>query len=399
MKINIGLLNRISIILIITYILLYPFLASVIVESLLFIGLLLLFITVILRNNIRLYLHDYALFSFFFFYTIGLLYTSDFTKGFKYFLSFAVAIIIKILIQNSKIDVKFLLSLIQKFVILFSLTIILHPIFPNLISSIRDYFTKDPSLIVENYLNQNNYVFGGIFADRAVAAFYGSITVFLGIYYISIKKYYRTIIYLTIGLLAIALTGKRGPFVAAIFASLFTYIMYNRIAAKKILYTLLIATVLIVVTFYIFKNTEFGYPFYERFFNNDNFLTNRDDIYIRLIQDIKIKPLIGFGTGSTDKDLGIAGHNIYLNIFRENGLIGLFLFLFFIFLLFIDIFYKKQIKIDYLVFYMVFVYFIIYGITGNPMYDNYILLFTFLSIGLVQQKGYIYEKNRHYNIS
>lgn len=150
-------------------------------------------------------------------------------------------------------------------------------------------------------------------------------------------------------------------------------------------------TICIAVGLLILLNfTEMGRDLLERSFGSGA-LSGRDKIYSQLWVLIKERPILGHGFGSTlnlIKDF-TNGHNIYLQVFSENGIVGLILLLTVLIInLRASLFVLKRCsaedKRNVVICIYLQLFFILMGVIGNPLYDVYPLIIYMVAAGIIQ---------------
>jgi len=394
-------MNKIVLTIFLLYIFGYYFFSSFIIESLLLLAILISGVYLIKKNKLKIMIEDYFIIILIFIFLIGSFYSSDILKGFRYLIILFVGFIIKIIIQNLLISSDYIIKLTKVLILILILFIILHPVFTQQISTIRNYFTTDFELIYVNDSNIRQGLYSGIFPDRAVSAFVASLGIFIGYIEIRNKKSPLGLLYIIISLVALILTGKRGPLFATIISLVLIQFTISK-NLRKLFGYMLGSAIIFVVLFFLLSNFEFAQSMFDRIFDNENFFTYRLEIYGQLLNDIVKKPIFGYGTGSTNNDIGILGHNIYLNILRENGIVGFLILIQIIIIIFFKINKNKNIYLisnNDVYFILVFYYFCLYGLSGNPLYDNYIIIYTLMTLGAINIKENNNEKNRNINIS
>lgn len=200
---------------------------------------------------------------------------------------------------------------------------ILHVILPDIVNTINMILLNSKSYSVVMDLFSYGY-YSGIAGQTSFNALY--IMVFISIIYSKVinedKNLLKNSITLLIGYCAMFLTNKRGPLVAIIVAQIITYVIFYLKPNKK---NIKIVAGLILTTFIMFiliNNVEAFQSIIKRFEITENFTSNRDILFDSMIAGIKESFLYGCGAGSLGVDLGVGGHNIYLQILYENGILG-----------------------------------------------------------------------------
>ena len=244
-------------------------------------------------------------------------------------------------------------------------------------------------------------MYSGIFPDRAATAFYSCILIGCGIFILfkhnkKLISNFKKIVgaaFLIVGVLSLLMTAKRGHLVAAAIALLFVYITFKKAHHKSIAKIVIASVILVSAAFFIVTNLDAAKLMIERFTDNDNFYTNRLDIYGNIYNQIEEHILLGTGTASAYDILGIGGHNIYLTVFMENGIFGFILIIVCVLCSMIytwQVIYHQSKQNQYeclpnLLFALfIQIFFVIYGFSGNPLYDNYIFYIYIFSIAITQ---------------
>lgn len=212
------------------------------------------------------------------------------------------------------------------------------------------------------------------------------------------EKNFKNILLFTITTGALLLTGKRGQFIFAIFAILFVSYINNKktfinIFVKKVIPITIITFLLIFVVGKFVPAINNTFMRLSWLSSSDDITNGRSEMYKIMIEMWKDNPLFGAGWGKF-KYNGISefvnGHNVYLQILAECGIIGELVFLYVIYKIF------SLIKSTYIMtknnsefrFYVIFllqmqIFFVLYCITGNPLYDVQILFPLSISIASV----------------
>ena len=259
---------------------------------------------------------------------------------------------------------------------------------PNIFNSIILNFIPS-SIGNEISLIMTRGVYSGITNQVARNAFY--ISVGISILYGEIVTKHRKIdiskyILMALFLLALLLTGKRGHLIANLFAMLATSGVYAKIrgfsSGRKVIKIGLLVSLLIIILIFAFP--ESAAPILRFIARQDGDQTSgRIPLYINAIELFKQRPLLGWGAGSFAFLYGIGTHNIYLQLLAENGILGFLLFSSIILLNLSNTIKKLRLYCVpntndsnvYLLFSLyIQLFFIIYGLTGNPLNDGFILI-------------------------
>lgn len=176
------------------------------------------------------------------------------------------------------------------------------------------------------------------------------------------------VIFLSLSLFSIIICSKRGIFIATLVATI--VLMFYLYRGKDfILRFFLVAFILTMVLMILYEVSEFAYTFLNRFISND-FLTGRDVIYESLLLDFEeSNVLIGRGTAATYEIAEKGAHNIYLQLLYDHGIVfALPYYIFFVYNYYVAFKNKCPISI------FVQTLFLVYGMSGNPLYSNMLML-------------------------
>ncbi|WP_226643040.1 O-antigen ligase family protein [Mesobacillus subterraneus] len=283
-----------------------------------------------------------------------------------------------------------------KVILIFSMIHILATffsyLFPNFFLSFIVPFLPSP-VGVETTKFMLDDMYAGITDQIGRNAFYISVGIATLYSYFVIKtnklsKFHILFLFIFMGisLLTLLLTGKRGHLVANLFSMLFITSVYTKIKGKSILLKLSIVVIIIIAFLYfltyLFPETAAPFlRFIER--QGGDQTSGRMELYIYALELFIEKPLMGWGVGVFSNLYGMGNHNIYLQLLSENGLIGFTIFsTIIIFNLFCTTsglksnYYSGVLEYNKFFLFSLYiqVFFIIYGLTGNPLSDGFILI-------------------------
>lgn len=327
-------------------------------------------------------------------YFMGLFYTPDFSRNLGDVLSFIGVTLLYLVLSRSDIEFEKPIKIMGIGCLILSIIVIYSSInFDTIYELIISKLNYSANKIQEILQWTRNEWYAGPFPDRAPAAFFASMLIGVALYiYYKNKKGYRKIEALIagcIGIYAILVTAKRGLFIGSLVSLILIYLLLRKANGKGNITTIIILSLIISLFYLIMINIPAAEVLIDRFINNDNMMTGRDEIYAGLIEGFIKSPIAGCGTGYANAVLGIGGHNIYMNVLCENGIIGV---IFFIAILATQLI--KTIKNlfksvrnfggekceNFILSLYIQLFFIIYGMSGNPLYDNYILYFYFFAL-------------------
>lgn len=324
-------------------------------------------------------------------------YSKDIDETIKYSIVIFIMLLVKILYSNVE-DYK------DYIVRLFYIASSIHVISTIGYIIIPDVIIKICSIILPHQAYLDNLQFykigsiAGITGQTGINVFY--ISIYIAIVYSKIvcTKNYKlyNIISLIIGFIALFLTAKRGPLITNIIVILLITIIFGNINIKNFIPKVAIFIGISIIGWQIISEIPQANIMIEKFetFTKSNDITNgRTDLWYEAISYIKMNPIIGIGAYATPRVMGEMTHNIYIQLILELGIIG---FLFFAlamlksFVLTLKNYFKikgkKTLKDSEKVFFSISIYiqlyFLIYGISGNPLYGITFLMPYFISIAM-----------------
>jgi|GEM_PF-4409482 len=180
--------------------------------------------------------------------------------------------------------------------------------------------------------------FQGVFSNANYAGMISVIGIMLSLYLIVTRKHGTGFFYVLPGLILVItliLSGSRGALLA-IFFGILALMGVNKhrkllIPITFIATSLALSLLMIYLSFFEFGSNGGSF---DRTIQNSDITSGRVEIYKVLIINWLESPLFGTGYKTTEmlKGIeGISGHNIYLSVLAEMGIIGCFLFIFLIF--------------------------------------------------------------------
>ena len=206
------------------------------------------------------------------------------------------------------------------------------------------------------------------------------------------RKKHISLIMLILSVIAMLLTQKRGPLVALVISFILSrFINQQGNITKRIQRLLITAIVLLFMLYLGYELFPSLFSVIDRFSQTDNVLSNRLYLWQYAWDLFLRKPIVGYGWGYYSSNINIIintmnvssiyAHNIYLQLLAETGIIGTVIFLSAMILTlrksialsrntFVNS--KDNISITFSVCMQIF--FLIYGISGNPLYDKQMCL-------------------------
>lgn len=223
------------------------------------------------------------------------------------------------------------------------------------------------------------------------------------------KKYYLLLI---LSIAAMLFTKKRGPLVALVIAILLTSLVKNHgTLVKKLQRIIIVVTVVFSGAYIASLIFPSLFSVLDRFSSSDNFLSSRDHLWEYAIKMFNEKPLFGHGWGSyagsvdlvvdTVDVSSIYAHNIYFQLLAEVGIVGFLLFLIPMLKTLLITFKINKTPIEQDGVEMTFslcmqLFFFIYGLSGNTLYDKQMLLPYMIAVAITLfYQGYSAEHSEN----
>ncbi|MDT2674684.1 O-antigen ligase family protein [Enterococcus dongliensis] len=361
-----------------TKLIIFPLLGTFIVASL-----------AILNNDLNIHLNSDLIIWYCFllscFFT--LLYSDKKKEAILFIFVFFIFMFLKEMFMNLPEIGNFIVVIFMFFSSIHVIATLAQFFIPNLVIIVNQ------SILPSDLLNINLFQlksgrFAGITGQTGANAFF--ISIFIGTILVKIREsqhLIKSILYIvamTVAFFCLFLTDKRGMLVFTII-SIFLVIMINIYSeSKKYFWSIAIISSLIALLLFLVLATLRVIDFS----NFKDLSTGRSDLYQVMAKMIDNNVFLGNGFGSVVNTLGIKGHNIYLQLFAEQGIFSVLIFI----LAVINTFYlsvKSHLLIPKIIdnskiIFGIYVQsiFILYGLTGNPLYDYFILGVYLLVTGL-----------------
>ncbi|WP_169740183.1 O-antigen ligase family protein [Carnobacterium funditum] len=316
---------------------------------------------------------------------IGVIKTKELTESITFVSIFFIFTLLKIVFSNIINWKKLFLitALIFSGVHVFATWIqFLYPAITTIIS--KKILDSSSLRISQSLLARGK--FPGITSQTGTNAFYITIFIAIIISLILIEKTFRKKIYLFILLILayfpLLLTQKEG---FLIINSLIIFVLFLGFIILKNNNKIIFAVMIILAFLFTFiiSLLLFNLGFLHGISNIDidEISSGRPKIYSDVWNMIIDNPFFGKGLFYVKQIIGINAHNIYLQLWAEIGLIGLVLFaigfilnLYISFKIYLKISSMNGINTEYLLFSIyIQIFFIFYGIVGNPLYDYFML--------------------------
>ncbi len=300
---------------------------------------------------------------------LSLSYTISVNKSLDYIYILVSMLSLEIFLDNcEKKDSAIPTKVFYVFSFVHVIMTIIYLFVPNFIQSINQKILSNKGYMYN--INLHKYgCYAGICSDHGANAIFISIFLAIAVEKILRKMSIKNCIMVVLGIIALFLTGKRGHLIACTIAFVISFVYYNKNnkqLIKKMFVFIFLAVILIIILNTI-PATTFVFERFTILSDNGNVLNGREDIYNTLLQNINKNPILGSGINTTTIiNKGNDGHNIYLQIFSELGVGGCLLLIYLIINNLVFFFKNKNNKKISSLFFQVF--FIILGVTGNPLY-------------------------------
>lgn len=348
------------------------------------------------------------------------MYSHNKSYALSYILMMGIFIFIKINLSNFSGWENYYIKFMYVFSGIHVICTLLLQINPNIVNEIRYQILTQQQLIVTNGLI-------GIGGNSGIAHQTGSnaffITIFLAITsskliigilkFNKINKYYFLLFIL--GQIAMMLTSKRahlGINLIVFFILICVIVFKNKSIVINVLKMLTFIIVSICIGIIIFPEVLSIFEKIVLMIQSGDFSNGRIDIYKNIFEQFLRQPLLGNGFGDTFLVEEVGAHNIYIQLLNDIGIIGLLMFLVIFLKELIDMFklllnvrehgmeYVYIIQCVY-----VQIFFLLYGFTGNPLFDYYMLLAYIMATTIPRcyiknnKTGELKNENRNYDIS
>lgn len=206
-------------------------------------------------------------------------------------------------------------------------------------------------------------------------------------------------IFFVLSFISLLLTAKRAHLLFSVLTCIVVYVFNNKEKINKKILKLfsagLVGIVVIVVTAMFIPEVT---NVFNRFLNGDMY-NGREKFYAACFDNFKKRPLLGNGWGyfsyfyekniRTSYDYHfLDAHNVFYQLLCEVGIIG---FVFFGLIMLLNMFnskkmYKKENNIIYSFSFAYQIFFILYCLSGNPLYDIQCFSLYFILTGLTFRK-------------
>ena len=315
---------------------------------------------------------------------------SNLFEGVKYVVSLAIFYLNYILLSANKNWCDTLINILFLISSFFMLGSILQMIAPDYVLEINKLHLNDSQFDIARGMFRDGFIVGFTYQTGIngyiISMFMAIILMKISIYKKRKIKLLLIIMYI-LAFYLLFMTGKRGFILFNIIVFLFFIIKLSKYKFRAFIPIILF----IFMNLLMLSYTEVGNRIVRRTIMNNDISTGRWRMAKLMWYDFLDSPIIGNGIYTTiDTVNAYHGHNIYLQVLRETGLLGFIPFIcIIVFSLFSSIVLLNNTKNSKLYRYVVGfslymqIIFIFWGVTGNPLYDLYALLVYFISIAII----------------
>lgn len=244
-------------------------------------------------------------------------------------------------------------------------------------------------LLDSEQLQMNNHLYTYSHACAGLTGQTGQAALFTLLFIFALTPYamknWKVLFLFPPAIIALMLTQKRSFLFIGIFL-VFVFLLHGskRLNLHKKMFLITLLGVLgIVVAYYV--ETYFDISFLIEKIESGS-TSNRDVLWMNMFRIIEENPIIGCGLYSTDVILGMTGHNIYIQLLCENGIIGsIFFYALLSYSLMLAL--RTRNNAEETVFSKISILFILlYGLLGNPIYEIQTLFILFVGMTVLKEK-------------
>ncbi len=260
---------------------------------------------------------------------------------------------------------------------------------PDVVDKICSIVLDDNALEQNRHFVNEGSVYGGlpgITSQTGVNAFY--MAVFAGMCLIRLlakrKKRLVYAVLMMVGIFDLIKTNKRGMLIFFCMMAVLLILVHNR---KHIVKAICVCVVAGCVGIVVLLTTDFGKSLIEKFTVGG--LSGRETLWRNAWNEFLMNPVFGIGIDSYAAKYGMDAHNIYLQVLCETGIVGFVAFMTFVasnFIFALKICFKNNLNgnIKMLAYFSLLMQglFLLWGLSGNTLYDQMVLCSYMIAIGV-----------------
>lgn len=348
------------------------------------------------RFHITIYYEDLFLLSYILYVIASsLLITHHKSLAFEYWSLLISAFAFKLVLQNDVFACQRYIKNSYNSSFIISVSIVLQAIVPAFIKIIQRVIFGDRVYQSVQRYHRLGYL-TGISMQNSVAVWFSAVLLSfaVGIILTKEKNSLRQSALICLCILSIILTKKRAILLAAAIASYFLYLNFNSKKSSAAVRMVFVSLILVAAGFVAYRVIPQFQFMWDKTFNADRALSGREAMWLDMTAMFLSAPLFGVGAGTCHRLYGYGGHNCYLQLLGEYGIVGFCLFI----LGFIIPYVRSLIRAkEYLkterytaeasslmtALFMQTVFFI-YCVSGNPVFDFVFFLMHFANMAITQ---------------
>lgn len=249
------------------------------------------------------------------------------------------------------------------------------------------------------FANYKSSITSAHYSSNAVYLSFGAITLWSSYIIDKSKKDLKHTFFI---LIALFITGKRSCFTFACATILFLYFYYSQVSLTKkmrnVIKVMIAFAILVPIATLAIPQLGNMFGRIQYFFKSDKSFGNRIELYAIAINMFRSNPLFGTGWGAYkfyfdsmnftwqyDGSNLLNAHNVYLQVLAESGIIGEFIYVLILSRTIVNTLKIGKRNKDNL--YIIFstgiqIFFLLYSITGNPLYDTMFNVTYFITLGM-----------------
>jgi len=329
---------------------------------------------------------------------ISLIFSYNSLETLKFSLMFFCILFIKMMYEGQENWQSFLIKCFLCASFIHVVLTLAQFMFPDVITSLNslilagnDYYTN------VNLLNRG--AFAGITGQTGINSFY--ISIFIAIVFCKlINSSNRKLIFmiaLAIAMIALLLTVKRSQVIVNGVAMLIVFFVFSKGNKESIFNFVKIPFLVVIVGYFILTNipaTNTVIEKFSMFAESSDFTNGRMYLWNATINIFNEHPIIGVGAGTIGMNLDEMTHNIYIQMLGEMGILG---FVSFTMAFILSVLKTLKIiniclrgksgsniqKYSLALGLYLQIYFILYGLSGNPLYSPIYLIVYMQMISIV----------------
>lgn len=298
-------------------------------------------------------------------------------------LEYAVMLVIffafKLMLQRDFASVRKCSKWLYISALIIAVSIVLQAVVPSVVIALRKLLMSASAYNAATKLAGGNY-YTGFDAHPASAVWICAIFMAFCIarLYNGQRFNLKMFFLIAVGVLATMFTKKRSVLLAMIIAVYFLYFLFSRQNSTRLIRLILISLALLLVAYIAYKTVPQVQFMVDKTLS-DRALSGREDLWDVMIPMFQSAPMFGVGGGTLHSIYGYGGHNVYLQVLAEHGIIGMLLFVgaFVYPMVRTALATRKYLKTNrgtkcavWLVAAVFMqIVFLIYCISGNPLYD------------------------------